>query len=288
MPAAASTRSSELHDVDMEVKMDDSVHSIPLWLPSQFAQHAAGTQPIDHRLLEVEWKLWMAQACEALDQIRHHLQIRTHVFKFKDHFVCGQGANTRARDAIGTIQATIDNNRDTYRVARSALASLGHVLRYTNWESQFPVLMDSDIRGISDGEEGQSEGRKQLSWIWISMGVTGEDDGNLHLRDCASGLIIKHHASYSFSHPALHIEWCKSRARAMRFSEEVQLLLEEMCRVRQFLEWQESWWRAKAEQKNARSIIQNEGLRAYALRQATLRAGLRNLHSYVALCTSLC
>lgn len=39
----------------------------------------------------------------------------------------------------------------------------------------------------------------------------------------------------------------------MRFSEEVELLLEEMRRVCQFLQWQESWWLAKAEQKVAES-----------------------------------
>ena len=194
MPAAVSIRSSELHD--LTEKKDVSVHDIPLWLPSQFAKHTAGTQPIDHRLMEVEWKLRVAQACEALNQMRHHLQIRTHVFKFKDRFVRGQGANTRARDAISTIQATVNSNCDTYRVARSTLASLGHGLWYSGWESQFPLLMDSDIRGISDREDGQSEGRKQLLWIWTSMGLTGKDDEDLHLHDCVSELFIKHHASY--------------------------------------------------------------------------------------------
>jgi len=32
-------------------------------------------------------------------------------------------------------------------------------------------------------------------------------------------------------HDSLHVEWCKSRARAMRFTEEVELLQEEMERV---------------------------------------------------------
>lgn len=36
----------------------------------------------------------------------------------------------------------------------------------------------------------------------------------------------------------LHIEWCKSQARARRWSEEVALLLEEMRRVTAFLDWQ--------------------------------------------------
>ena len=67
----------------------------------------------------------------------------------------------------------------------------------------------------------------------------------------------------------------------MQFSEEVELLLEEMRRVCQFLQWQESWWLAKAEQKVAESTIQDEGLWAYALRQATLRVALHNHFSYM-------
>ncbi|KAM6493722.1 hypothetical protein JOM56_010083 [Amanita muscaria] len=255
MPAAASMRSGK--PLDMAPKKTDEPYDICLWLPSEFARLKASTQ-IDHRLLELEWKFRIAQAYEALDQIRHNLQVRAHVFKFKDRFVRGQGANTRARDTISTIQSAIDSNRDTYRAARSALTSLGNVLGHsTGWESQLPLLMDSDIRGISDGEDGQSEGKKQLSWIWKVMGVIGKNDGDLHLRD------------------SLRIEWCKSRARAMRFSEEVELLLEEMRRVLQFFEWQESWWLDKAEQKNdLMSTMRTEGLQAYAMRQATLRADL--------------
>ena len=187
MPAAVSMRCGEPNE-----KSDTSeVYDIPLWLPSQISQLETSTQLIDSRLLEVEWRLRTGQAYEALDQIRHHLQIRAHVFQFKDRFVRGQGANTRARDAISRIQATIESSCDTYRVARSALASLGHVLGHTGWESQLPLLMNSDVRGICDGEDGQSEGRKQLSWIWKAMGVIGKDDGALHLRDCMSELIIK-------------------------------------------------------------------------------------------------
>lgn len=270
MPAAISVRNDE-HD--MTSKKADEAYMIPLWLPSQFARLKTNVHLIDRRLLELEWKLRTAQAYEALDQLRHHLQIRTHVFKFKDRFVRGQGANTRARDSLSTIQAKIDSDRDMYRAARSALVSLGDALGYSSWDHKLPALTDPDVRGISDGEDGQSEGKKQLPWIWKVMGVIGKDDGDLHLRDCASGSKI--HVLCSFSSPALRIEWCKSRARAMRFSEEVELLLEENRRILQFFQWQESWWLIKAERKGDIPPMRREGSRAYALRQAALRAGLR-------------
>ena len=67
----------------------------------------------------------------------------------------------------------------------------------------------------------------------------------------------------------------------MRFSEEVELLLEEIRRVLQFFEWQESWWLAKAERQNDMSSMQGEGSQAYALRQVTLRADLRKHFSHM-------
>jgi hypothetical protein len=46
---------------------------------------------------------------------------------------------------------------------------------------------------------------------------------------------------------ALRIEWCRSRARAMRYAEEVEVLLEEMHRVLAFLKWDGNWWRERAQ-----------------------------------------
>ncbi|KAG2354774.1 hypothetical protein BDR07DRAFT_1545883, partial [Suillus spraguei] len=61
---------------------------------------------------------------------------------------------------------------------------------------------------------GQSSGNRTLSWIWKAHGIAS---------DAPEGETIL---------LALRIEWCKSRARAMRWVEEVQLLQEEMRRSR--------------------------------------------------------
>jgi hypothetical protein len=76
---------------------------------------------------------------------------------------------------------------------------------------------------------------------------------------------------------SLRVEWCKSRARAMRFREEVQLLTEEMVRVLRFLTWQEQWWKEKGQLDMRRPVAATnaEGLHAYAERQAALRRSLR-------------
>ena len=70
------------------------------------------------------------------------------------------------------------------------------------------------------------------------------------------------------------VEWAQSRARAARWDEEVKLLVEEMRRVLHFLRWKERWWRDQGEQrKDARSDVQ-EGLKAYAGKQASIMAQL--------------
>lgn len=77
------------------------------------------------------------------------------------------------------------------------------------------------------------------------------------------------------SSSVLRIEWCKSRARARRWSEEVTLLLEEMRRVKAFLEWQADWWDQRAQRWSGLERMQEEALAAYAKRQARIRQDMK-------------
>lgn len=61
----------------------------------------------------------------------------------------------------------------------------------------------------------------------------------------------------------------------MRFTEEVQLVQEEMNRVLRFLKWQVGDWRRIVAQDDVEQEMQ-EGYRAYALRQADIRIRLHN------------
>lgn len=112
----------------------------------------------------------------------------SHLFKFKDRFVRGQSANTRARNAISTVQARVDASAQEYRAARAALLSLGTLLGKINWQDQLLPLAEADKREIAQGEAGESEGRKKLSWIWKTPGVIGTDE-NAGLRDSKSAQI---------------------------------------------------------------------------------------------------
>ena len=147
----------------------------PLWLPSQIKN--LGDVP--KQLQTIEWRLRIAQAYEALDMLRSHLQVRAYLYKFKDRFVRGQGANTRARNAINGVQAKIDATSEEYSVAYEALLSLSVLLLEYSWKEELHPLMPSDIRDLSEGKEGESEGKRTISWIWRTISnspTTGKSD----------------------------------------------------------------------------------------------------------------
>ncbi|KAG6824257.1 hypothetical protein H0H92_007533 [Tricholoma furcatifolium] len=241
-----------------------------LWLPSKVHVKLV----FDRHLAEVEWKLRIAQACEALDALRSNLQIWSHLYKFKDRFVRGQHANTRARNSIETVQARIQAAAEEYRAAYVALESLCILLcnatdlgelNVENWRLTLLPLEAGDIRELAEADnERISEGRRVVSWIWRTLGVINDKNDSEALRD------------------ALRIEWCKSRSRAMRFSEEVELLAEEMQRVLRYLTFKETWWQAKAAYALNNSFVPicQEGLVAYASRQASLCAQLHKSFSH--------
>jgi hypothetical protein len=66
----------------------------------------------------------------------------------------------------------------------------------------------------------------------------------------------------------LRVEWLKSRARANRWKEEIQLVEEEMRRSLEFCKYLHSWWLQQASFRTANSSHLQEGLRAYASEMA--------------------
>ena len=61
----------------------------------------------------------------------------------------------------------------------------------------------------------------------------------------------------------------------MRWSEEVELLQEEMRRTKEYFAWHARWWERHAAPCDQRPDFM-EGVRAYALRQASIRRRMRD------------
>ncbi|KAG1888370.1 hypothetical protein F4604DRAFT_1916291 [Suillus subluteus] len=225
----------------------ENAECIHLWLPSELK-----TKPCDPRLREDEWELRYAQAHDALEELRQCLRIHCSLLTFKREWVRGQGANTRAQNALARIHRRRTACVKRYRSAWMALKSLATIMKKTGWQGRLQELADTHVKPLVD-PYATGEGRRHVSWIWMMDGVDhgneGDDDG-------------------------VRIEWCKTRARALRWSEEVELLTEEMRRVLEFFTWQQARWEEQGKACVGECAADIEGLRAYAARQANIRRRL--------------
>lgn len=160
-------------------------HKIPLLLPST----AASFIPCAPSILVQEWRLRCAQAFDSLSDLRGHIEMRTHLFKFKDRFARGQRANTRAQTIIKQVDAKIDTDAERYRAAYAAIQSLRPRVGSTEWQDHLRPLQKADIRHVTEGDEGESEGRRTISWIWRATAAppsSGDTPGGVDqsLQEC--------------------------------------------------------------------------------------------------------
>ncbi|KAG6822296.1 hypothetical protein H0H92_014401, partial [Tricholoma furcatifolium] len=101
---------------------------------------------------------------------------------------------------------------------RSAYAALSCLNPSGPWSSRFQNLEPKDISGPGKEDKDGSNGRFELSWIWLVPRLPSEPIGpkignEQQLED------------------SMRIDWAKAMARLSRWEEEVELVQEEMRRV---------------------------------------------------------
>lgn len=161
------------------------VYNLPLLLPSSPTVLTSCTAT----LLEYEWSLRYAQVFDTLADLCGHLEFRTHLYKFKDRFARGQRANTRAQSLIKAVNVKVAADAERYHVAYAALQRMASRLAKHNWDVNLKPLLATDIRHVTEGEDGQSEGRRSMSWIWKASASVGDSEsGDLSdsLAECTS------------------------------------------------------------------------------------------------------
>ncbi|TDL16254.1 hypothetical protein BD410DRAFT_731572 [Rickenella mellea] len=237
------------------VSAPEEPETTKLWLPSAISPSLRGDGSVAH----LEWTLRFAQGQDALVELRHCLRLRSYLYKYKDKNIRGQRQNTRAQALISRADRKIKAAADKYLEVRSALVSLGSGPKgAAGWELTLKVLKPGDVRQMTEGLPGESEGKRTHSWIWLADGVTRsanpEDDPSL--QEC------------------VRVEWAKVRARALRYAEEVDLVQEEMRRTLQWLLVQSELWIARSMPAMVYgrdvSPVARHGLIAYAHRQAAM------------------
>lgn len=155
----------------------ENAECMHLWLPSQLK-----TKPCDPRLRDDEWELRYTQAHDALEELRQCLRIHCSLLTFKREWVRGQGANTRAQNALARIHRRRTACVKRYRSVWMALKSLGTIMKKTGWQGRLQELADNHVKPLVD-PYATGEGRRHVSWIWMMDGVDhgneGDDDGKL-------------------------------------------------------------------------------------------------------------
>lgn len=170
MPEAGVERIKEEVTSRVEGTTTIPTELIKLWLPSSLP---AVARPA---LKMYEWKLRQGQAYDALEDLRHNLRLRSHLYKEKDRYSRGVAQNTRSNNSIANVQRKIDQVATKYRTARAALIALSPGLDVSPWMKDLRRLENADIRGLSEGLFGDTEGRRNVSWIWLSPGLQSAND----------------------------------------------------------------------------------------------------------------
>ncbi|KAJ7138480.1 hypothetical protein C8R43DRAFT_1089333 [Mycena crocata] len=269
MPGAAVVIANAEAERDADA-VPPKAERITLYMPSEMP--AASGDPLRgcvEGLLAMEAKLRVAQCTNALCALRSRLHAKRHLITFRNANVTGQIQSTKARTLIGQVGERVEACAAKYRRAREAVISLkGEEEGERFWE-----LRAADIQLDGDAEESDSAARKKLamigagrgeraprdapgtskrimSWMWTAPGALDDEDEQLH--------------------DSIRVEWVRARARKIRWTEEVQLLREEMRRVLRYLEWQAGWWEERLEPRAGLTLEVAAGVRAYALKQAHL------------------
>ncbi|KAJ7839976.1 hypothetical protein B0H14DRAFT_2360894, partial [Mycena olivaceomarginata] len=258
------------------------VENVPLFLPSALTaeQRANGC---NKGVVAIETRLRDAQCRSALNEIRNILHIKSRFHTYKGSQVRHQGATTRTRGLL-------DRNDERLRLQAEKYVA--------TWEAKRRLVGDEEVRwhclnpkkdlwcmeaaedgalvskrkargkkrpvgkaateeerreGVQEGQRGTghaSEGRRTVSWIWMGVDTSAEGTNQAILA-------------------GLRAEWAKAWARTRRWTEEVELLREEMRRVPVTLRWKAGWWVERSTVDEFEGY-HAEGARAYAFRQAEL------------------
>ena len=231
----------------------EMAENFPILFPSSLPVQVRSLSEMA-QVCETEKKLRIAQAEDALVEVRRQRRIVQGLWQFKKINVSGTGnrPNTKMLTLYKRINHKIERAAQKYRTARSALLLLDPT---GTWKDCYRDLRREDIRGPGKdaNDTKTTNGRFEPSWIWLvpqasNSSTQTEDEFNESIR----------------------VEWAKTRARSMRWSEEFDIVQEEMRRVLAWFEWRVSWW------ENLASIRQDgnpeilDGSSAYAFKQANI------------------
>ncbi|KAJ7109543.1 hypothetical protein C8R43DRAFT_848675, partial [Mycena crocata] len=217
--------------------------NIHLYMPSELSdwEQQNGCQ---RGLVSIEVALREAQCRVSLATVRKQLHVKRHLIGFRDTHITGQVKATKARTLIAEVGERVEASAGRYRQGRAALASLMNDggVPYLSEMPHFKELKAVDLTLDNEQIETDTSARKKLaliaagkgqrtprhiacsskrvlSWIWTARGSSWEGGGG------SASLVL---TSFYLIDVAMRVEWCRAKARKVRWEEEVLLLREDM------------------------------------------------------------
>ncbi|KAJ7430332.1 hypothetical protein FB451DRAFT_993556, partial [Mycena latifolia] len=230
-----------------------------LVIPSELAA-GARTRGCVKGLGDKQAKLREAQCWNALDDLRRRLHSKRHFIQFRNsHRIDSISTKYRqARKALVALKGNAYCEKKLWELTPADVALDEEEEVDTRARHRLAKIGSAKAKRAKPSQEHGKVRQEKLSWIWTARGGPGENEGELH--------------------EAVRVDWCKALARKVRWTEEVQLLREEMRRVMRFLEWRARWWEGQRRARGTQiSAALEAGLDAYAARQA-------DLHRKITLC----
>ncbi|RDX42700.1 hypothetical protein OH76DRAFT_1362279 [Lentinus brumalis] len=139
MPAVhASSTSATPPKALTALDVESFAVTLPSDLPSEQREQVCG-----EKLPRIEDELQYADACDALEDLRHSLRMRTCYNQDKIANVTGQVPNTKARSLQSSVDQAVKNAADRYRRARQAIE---HLRGPGAWQDVLRPLLNTDLR----------------------------------------------------------------------------------------------------------------------------------------------
>jgi hypothetical protein len=171
MPAITELR----HTANTESSASNQVtkpERIALYLPSDIPTSTRLT--LAGSLADKEKRMRVAQADDALADVKRMLRVTMGLWDYKRTNVgASQVMSTRTRSMIDGYRTKVTRGVDRYRAARKALLVLDP---NGDWILRLRELKSEDVRPPERSEEEKKkEGKREVSWIWMTKTPTIPD-----------------------------------------------------------------------------------------------------------------
>ncbi|KAI0686739.1 hypothetical protein BC835DRAFT_1287652 [Cytidiella melzeri] len=206
--------------------------AVEICLPSSYPRDVQRHESVVEAA-KLEKDLRQAHADDALDEVRAHPASSYGMYLHLKKAVT-QKMKTRSSGPAQRIRSAVYAAADVYRRARVAMVSLG----MNDADSTYRPLKKQDLKAFVVREEdrrlGDSKNLKQ-SWIWGDLTFVNND-----LSEGVKTHIIGH----------LRVHWCRTKARAERWEEEMELVKTEMTRTIRFFAFYAHLWERRADESS--------------------------------------